>query len=210
MNAPVQPAVQKKAPREEEVPGEAEWLEQARAGKLHAWGELHRLYYQRLWTTVNQICSDPALAEDIVQEAFIKAYRQLSRFRGESKFGTWIHRIAVNLTFDALRKRNRRSKWLGFFPFFQEGDEEYAGEPVPIDPSSDAVERSADREAIAQAFEKLSPDHRAVVHLRLIEGYSTEETAKILSVKKGTVLSRLFYATKQLKELLKDSYEERG
>lgn len=190
-----------------EEKAEANWVALAVAGNQEGWAQLHKLYYQGLWNAVNQILQDEKLSEDVVQEAFLKAFRQIQRFRGESRFSTWIYRIAINQAYDTLRKRNRRGKWLGLFPI-QESDDEDPKEMVVTETSATAAERSDQREMLLRAMESLPADHRAVVELRLVQGFSTEETARILKVKKGTVLSRLFYSCQKLKKLLKETYEE--
>jgi RNA polymerase sigma-70 factor (ECF subfamily) len=189
---------------------EEQWIESAIQGSEEGWRELHRLHYKGLWSAVNQVVHDEALADDVVQEAFIKAYRQIRKFRRDSKFSTWIYRITLNQAYDTLRKINRRSKWLGLFPL-QSSDEDDAPEWQAVD-EHDASKDAAlgdDRAALAKALDSLGADHRAVVELRLIQGFSTEETARILKCKKGTVLSRLYYSCQKLKKVLEETYKER-
>jgi RNA polymerase sigma-70 factor (ECF subfamily) len=192
---------------EHDEAAEARWVALARQGDSAGWAALHRLYYRGLWGAVNQIVLDEKLAEDVVQEAFIKAYRKIRRFRGDARFSTWIYRIAINQAYDTLRKRSRREKWLGLFPLSQD-EEESPKEYIVEETSATAAFRGDQQEAISRALQTLSPEHRAVVELRLIQGFSTEETARILKVKKGTVLSRLFYSCQKMKKLLKKTYEE--
>lgn len=188
------------------------WIDLARQGRDEGWRELHRRYYAGLWSAANQIVHDEALAEDVVQEAFLKAYRKIRWFRGDSKFSTWIYRIALNQAYDALRKHQRRSRWLGLFPLRGVETEEGEGpEHQAVDPARDASEVAAlgdMRDALARALDRLSPEHRAVVELRLIQGFSTEETARILKLRKGTVLSRLFYSCQKLKKHLESTRRE--
>ncbi|NJK92319.1 MAG: sigma-70 family RNA polymerase sigma factor [Blastochloris sp.] len=192
-----------------------QWLKALRESGLssadmeRAWEVLHRHYYRTLWSAVNQMLQDEALTEDVVQEAFVKAYRSFERFKGESKVGTWLYRIAMNQAYDALRKRNRRQKWLGLFPL-QEDEESQPHEAVDEHTAVVEAEGRDRQELIREALEKLSPEHRAVVELRLVQGFSTEETARILKLQKGTVLSRLFYSCQKLKKHLKQSHEELG
>jgi len=191
-------------------PSEEQWIDEAIRGSEEGWRELHRLHYKGLWSAVNQVLHDEALSDDVVQEAFIKAYRQIRKFRRDSKFSTWIYRIALNQAYDTLRKISRRGKWLGLFPL-QTGEEEDAPEWQAVD-ENDASKEAAlgdDRAALARALDSLGPDHRAVVELRLIQGFSTEETARILKCKKGTALSRLYYSCQKLKKILEETYKER-
>lgn len=168
---------------------------------------LHQQYYRGLWSAVYPVVRDNALAEDVVQEAFLKAYKKISRFKGDSKFGTWIYRIAMNQAYDVMRKQQRRQKRLGLFPL-QQDEEQEPLEAVDEFTGADAAHAGDLRKAILAALDQLNPEQRSVVELRLIQGFSTEETAKILKCKKGTVLSRLYYSCQKLKELLGDRYEE--
>ena len=186
---------------------DAFWVDKARDGETTGWAELHRRYYPKLWSAVNQVVEDAALAEDVVQEAFIKASRQIHRFRGNSKFSTWLYRIAMNQSFDALRKRNRRQKWLGFFSL-DDGENSTTLDVAAPEPNLSQTERADHREALAKALAALTPEHRAVVELRLVQGLTTEEAAKALGCRKGTILSRLFYACRKLQTLLKKNHEE--
>lgn len=172
-----------------------------------AWEALHFHYYKPLWSVVNKILQDEALTEDVVQEAFVKAYRSFDRFHGDSKVSTWLYRIAINQSYDTLRKKSRRQKWLGLFPL-QEDEESQPHEAIEERTGATIAEQKDRLELIRTVLAKLSPEHRAVVELRLIQGYSTEETAHMLSVQPGTVLSRLYYSSQKLRKLLKESYEE--
>jgi RNA polymerase sigma-70 factor, ECF subfamily len=190
-----------------------QWLTSARGAdasspqREEAWATLHHHFYQPLWSAVNQMLQDEALTEDVVQEAFIKAYRSFDRFKGESKVSTWLYRIALNQAYDTLRKRSRRQKWLGLFPL-QTDEETQPHEAIDDRTSAMEVQNQDRKVLLEEALQKLTPDHRIVVELRLIQGLSTEETARILKVQKGTVLSRLFYSCQKLKKHLNSSYEE--
>ena len=186
---------------------EAEALKLVREGRAEGWEMLHQQYYRGLWAAVYQVLHDEALAEDVVQEAFLKAYKKIKYFRGQSKFSTWIYRIAMNQAYDAGRKKQRRQKNLGMFPL-QDDEEKQEIEAVDERTGADAAHAGDLRKAIHEALDQLNPDQRGVVELRLIQGFSTEETAKILGCKKGTVLSRLYYSCQKLKEILGDRYEE--
>lgn len=186
---------------------EAEALKLVREGRAEGWAMLHQQYYRGLWSAVYQVVHDNALAEDVVQDAFLKAYKKISRFKGDSKFSTWIYRIAMNQAYDVMRKNSRRQKRLGLFPL-QEDEEHEPVEAVDEFTGADAAHAGDLRKAILGALDELNPEQRAVVELRLIQGFSTEETARILKCKKGTVLSRLYYSCQKLKELLGDRYEE--
>lgn len=165
----------------------------ARKGDNEAFKELVRRYESRVAATVVGMLGRCPEAEDVGQETFIRFYRALGKFRGESSVGTYLTRIAINLSLNELKRRRRRSVL-----FFQKSLEEVHDIP---DTKANS-ELNEDKEIVQQAIGKLEGKFRSVVVLRFIDGYSTEETAQILNVPVGTVLSRLSRAQKKLKELL--------
>lgn len=192
----------------EDVTSEQEWRERLRSGDEAAWAALHEAHYPRLWSSVNRILNNPSQTDDIVQEAFVKAYREIERFQGQSRLGTWLYRIAVNQTLDFLRKQQRLDRWLSFFsPLRDKDDDSGSAHIVPegaVEPMVAAGLHNAElRESIAAAIAELSPEHRAVVQLRLIDEMSLEETASLLRCKPGTVNSRLHYACEHLRRKLR-------
>lgn len=188
---------------------ERELVAMARRGEAAAWEQLHRSYYAGMKSLALRVVQDDALAEDVVQEAFIKAFRTIEKFRGDSKFSTWLYRVALNQAYDAARKRQRRQKWLGLFPVANEEEQPVYEAVDEIDASRLAQNKDLGA-ALKRALGKLSSEQRAVVELRLIQGFSTDETARILKCKRGTVLSRLYYSCQKLKSLLEKEHEELG
>lgn len=168
-------------------------IEDARSGNDNAFKELVERYESRVAATVIGMLGKCGEAEDVGQETFVRFYRSLKDFRGQSGVGTYITRIAMNLSLNELKRRKRRSM-LFFFKTPEELQE------IPAEES--AREYRGERETVRLAIGKLPPDFRAVVVLRMIDGYSTKETAEILKVPLGTVLSRLARAQKKLKSLL--------
>jgi RNA polymerase sigma-70 factor (ECF subfamily) len=135
---------------------------------------------------------DRDLAEDVAQETFVRAYRFYTSFRSEAALSTWLYRIAVNLCIDAQRKQARVER-------LDEGDER-SERPDPSQAPDRALEvRELARHAEA-ALETLSPDHKAILLLREVEGLSYAEIARVLRIPKGTVMSRLFHARTNLQE----------
>jgi RNA polymerase sigma-70 factor, ECF subfamily len=133
---------------------------------------------------------DRDLAEDVAQETFVRAFRFHASFRSEAALSTWLYRIAVNLCIDAQRKQARSER-------LDDGDER-AERPDPAPAPDHALEvRELARHAEA-ALEALSPDHRAILLLREVEGLSYAEIACVLRIPKGTVMSRLFHARSNL------------
>jgi RNA polymerase sigma-70 factor (ECF subfamily) len=179
-------------------------LQRLRAGEEAAWGDLHRDHYPRLWSSVQRILNNPTLADDVVQEAFIKAHRDIRRFEGQSQLGTWLYRIAINQTLDTLRKKQRTERWLSFLSPMadEEGNRPSMPEGEVPSSASRGLENADLRLMIVEAMGELSPEHRAVVQLRLVDEISLEETAQLLRCKPGTVNSRLHYACEHLRRKL--------
>lgn len=171
-----------------------ELVERSRSGDQQAFAEIVRRYKSKIASTVFGMLGKNDEAEDIGQETFIRFFISINNFRGESSLGTYLTRIAINLSLNAIKRKKLR-KFLSFNKMLEEGsDIEDTGQ----------VNRDKDQdEIIHKAIEKLNPKHRAVIVLRLIDEYSTEETAKILNIPVGTVLSRLARAQDKLKEILK-------
>ena len=146
-------------------------------------------------------------AKDVAQETFLRAHRNLRSFLGDSSFYTWLYRIAVNVCLNAARQERRRPDTASLSGLLESGDipreRLFAGAP-----SASQAERAELQESIQAVLNSLSPDHRAVVVLKDIEGLSQEEIAEILSCSVGTVKSRLSRARAQLRDLLRPIYEE--
>ena len=153
---------------------------------------------------MQRILHNPTLADDVVQETFIKAHRDIHRFAGQSQLGTWLYRIAINQALDTMRKKMRTERWLSFLsPVASEDSNLPAlpeGEVLPA--ASLGLERADLREKISEAMTELSAEHRAVVQLRLIDEMSLEESARLLRCRPGTVNSRLHYACEHLRRKL--------
>jgi RNA polymerase sigma-70 factor (ECF subfamily) len=164
-------------------------------GNNQAFSEIIRRYQGMVARTIKGMLGNIQQAEDVGQETFIRLYNSLADFRGEAKLGTYIQRIAINLSLNEIKRRGR-SKSL----FFQSDADD---EPTRFDLPSSDYEKSADaKEIVDAALRKLNPEFRAVVTLRMLQGYSTAETAEILNMPIGTVLSRLSRAREKLKEIL--------
>ena len=173
-------------------------VDAARNGSEAAFRELVERYEDRVASVVIRMLGDTAEAEDAGQETFIRFYRSLRRFRGQASVGTYLTRIAINLSLTELKKRRRRSI---FVPFTPPGTEHDAPEMDYADPAASAeYDDTGDR--VQKALNQLKPEFRSVIVLRLMEGYSTKETAEILGLPIGTVLSRLRRAQEKLKRML--------
>jgi RNA polymerase sigma-70 factor, ECF subfamily len=170
-------------------------VEASIGGDKVAFGEIVKRYQKMVARTVKGMLGDTVFAEDIGQEVFVKLYYSLPEFRGEAKLSTYIQKIAVNLTLNELKRRKRFSS-----TFSQTGNHEM--HEYDIMDSDDADRRDA-KELVEKALQQLDPKFRVIITMRMLQGYSTKETAEILDLPMGTVLSRLSRAQEQIKEILK-------
>ena len=170
----------------------------ARSGDHGAFQQLVERYESRVAGTAIGMLGQGPDAEDVGQETFIRFYDALDRFRGESAVGTYLTRIAINLSLNAINRR----KWMRLRFWSLDEEEEESRPPEPSVDGQAVVDEEAQKQVVDQAIQQLKPDHRAVVVLRMIEGYSTKETAELLGVAEGTVLSRLSRGMTRLKSIL--------
>lgn len=177
---------------------DAQLVEQSTRGDREAFRALVDRYQGKLFRLVSGLVKSKEDTEDIVQESFVKAYLSLGSFRKESTFYTWIYRIAHNMAIDYKRKIARRGNAIELSEVERS---------LPVDERAsplEAVVRQEQGDGMQRALAKLSEEHKTVIILREVDGLSYEEIAKVLGISKGTVMSRLHYARKQLQELLKD------
>ena len=183
---------------------EQELVRRARRGDLEAYDELIRRYQERIYATIYHMTANHEDANDLAQEAFIKAYQALKSFKGGSSFYTWVYRIAVNKTINFLKQRKHRSQMsLNDLDFNVEHDPDLVALISDKTPRRD-VNLAELQEKLNEAMQKLSEQHRLVVTLHDVQGLSHEEIAKIMDCNIGTVRSRLFYARQQLQAYLSD------
>ncbi len=187
---------------------DAQFVERALGGDSQAFEALFLKYRQRVFSVAWRLLRDEDGALDVVQDAFVKAYEQLEKLRGDSRFFPWIRRIAINLSIDRLRHLKRGveveldEKRVGGG---DETREENSGLMVAKGGSESPQRRAEIGEfsvAFGEAIKKLSEAHRTVFMLHAAEGLSYKEIAETLNCNMGTVMSRLFYARKRLQELL--------
>lgn len=162
-------------------------------GNQNAFRELIKKYESRVAATVIGMLGKCPEADDVGQETFLRFYRSLSKFRGDSSVATYLTRIAINLSLNELKRRQRRAKL-----FFRQPEN---GKFDIVDESDDRA-YSDEKEVVQKAIQELAPNYRSIIVLRLLDGYSTEEAAAILGIPLGTALSRLSRAQKKLKEIL--------
>ena len=185
-------------------PEEMELVRRARKGDLSAYDDLVRRYQERIYATVYHMTSNHEDANDLAQEAFIKAYQALRTFKGGSSFYTWIYRIAVNKTINFLKQRKNKAQMsLDDLDFNAEHDPDLVALISEKTPRREAGLADL-QEKLNEAMQKLSEPHRLVVTLHDVQGLSHEEIAKIMECNIGTVRSRLHYARQQLQAYLSD------
>jgi len=168
-------------------------IDQVNEGNTGAFKELVNRYERPVSNVVIGLLGNTAEAEEIAQDVFIRFYKNSSRFRKESSLKTYLTRIAINLSLNELKKRKRTKER---FVAEEEINVPYGGE------SEDSPSGYDLKEAVEIALQQLDVRQRAVFVLRIIEGYDTSETAKILNIPKGTVLSRLHRAQEHMRKLL--------
>jgi len=177
---------------------EQDLIASARNGDNDAFKEIVKKYESRVAATVIGMLGHCPEAEDIGQETFVRLYKSLDRFRGESSLGTYLTRIAINLSINEIRRRGRQRKI-----YLTNSGDQIENIADPRNPS----EQKEMSELIQRGLQKLPAKFRSVIVLRFIDGYSTEETAKILNLPVGTVLSRLSRAQMKLKKILTPLYK---
>lgn len=169
-------------------------------GNINDFEKLVTAYEKNVYNLALRMVGDPDDAADITQETFIKAYRALGSFRGDSKFSSWIYRIASNVCLDFLRSRSRRAQVpLSFENEDAEGEIEL---PDMSQNPEKVLMKKLSMEAVRRGMEKLPPKQRQILVLRELCGLSYAELAQTLSVEEGTVKSRIFRARKRLCAIL--------
>ena len=174
-------------------------LARARRGDLHAFEELVRLYEKRVYAVALRSSGSPEDAADITQEVFLRAWRSIESFRGDSGFSTWLFRITMNLCVDFARHKHAQpqTQSLGI-------GEEDSERPIPDTaptPEEHLDNRELGRE-LAAALDEVSEEHRRIVLLRDVSGLSYTEIAEVLEISEGTVKSRLSRARIALRTVL--------
>ena len=189
-------------------PDDLQLVARSQAGEAEAFNMLVNRYRSRAFAMIYNMVRNEQDAWDLAQDGFVKAWRSIGRFRGQSSFYTWLYRILMNVAIDAMRRKQI------------EGGTEFddALELKNIEPAAatrpksemEPAARLSDKELRARidaAITKLSPEHRAVITLRELDGLEYQEIADMIGCSIGTVMSRLFYARKKLQSLLRDVYE---
>jgi len=178
-------------------------VERVQSGDREAFGLLVEKYQRRVLRLVMRMVRDPAEAEDVVQEAFIKAYRALPNFRGESAFYTWLYRIGVNTAKNWLVANGRRMPTVSDITS-EDGEDIDDGGLLRDEETPDRVLMSKQIGAtVNAAMDELPGDLRTAIALREIDGLSYEEIARVMDCPIGTVRSRIFRAREAIAQRLR-------
>jgi RNA polymerase sigma-70 factor (ECF subfamily) len=165
------------------------WVEKARRGDASAFESLYRANIDRVYALCLRITANVAEAEDCAQEAFIQAWQQLAKFRGDSAFGTWLHRVAVNTVLGRMRKARR--------------ERDRVEAVIDIAPQTESIGDDADFQDQEKAMDSLPTGARHVFVLNAVYGYSHDETGEMLGIAAGTSKAQLHRARRLLAEQLK-------
>ncbi|NLM46995.1 MAG: sigma-70 family RNA polymerase sigma factor [Firmicutes bacterium] len=190
---------------------EKELLARCRQGDLAAYDILMQRYEKKIYTLCLRMSGNSFDAEDLTQEVFLKAFRALPSFHGQSAFSTWLFRIAANTCLDERRRRKRRPAVLPLEKALPTEDGEIRME-VP-DKTSDplaAALNSEMKDEIQELLDRLSPEQRSVIILRDLQGFSYEEITRMLKINMGTLKSRLNRARSQLGKLYRSKEEQKS
>ena len=172
---------------------EQQWIARARHGDADAFEQLVVAYEGPVYRLALRMCGSTEDAREVTQDAFLAAWRGLPAFRGDSRFSSWLYRLTTNAAIDFLRREKHH---LGNLPL-----EEAPERPDPQQPELLAEQREQ-QEALQRALDQLSPEHRQVLLLRVVQQLSYDEIAQALSLESGTVKSRISRARRQLREIL--------
>jgi RNA polymerase sigma-70 factor, ECF subfamily len=178
-----------------DAPSDRDLVQRARQGDRDAFGLLVVRHQDRIYTAVLRFCGDAEDARDIVQRAFINAWRRLDSFKGDSAFSTWMYRIAFNESV-SFRREGGRKRGVSL-------DGAKAVEPADDRGPGDRMESVEAQGKVQEALNRLDPEERKILILKELEDRSYDEIAEILEVPKGTVRSRLFRARESLRGALK-------
>jgi len=172
-------------------------VEQTRAGDPDAFREIVERHSRMLFKTAYRLTGDQAHADDVVQETFLRAYRNLQRFDARAQLGTWLYRIAVNCAMDLMRKESRRTA------------RESAEDKIELaafaaaEPQPDRLAESGELgRAVARVLKDLSPTERTAFVLRHFEGYSSVEIGRMLGMRSGATRNAVFRAVRKIRAAL--------
>lgn len=179
-------------------------VRKAQAGDEAAFGELMQAYHQRVYGILIGMVRHADDARDLSQLAWIKVWNKLPTFRGQADFYTWLYRVTTFVGLDFIRKRNRKREVDLLDEMRPERDPDSEVPPSVVSRPDRAAQQNEVREVFDAALATLSPEHRTALMLREVEGLSYDEIARVMKCRRGTVMSRIFYARKSIQEQLKE------
>lgn len=171
---------------------DARLVDEARRGETDSFGQLVQRYERRVIRVIRRFMPDDQMAQDLTQEAFLRAFDRLEQFDPSRRFGPWLFRIAVNLTYDHLRRVKRRGKWA----LFSETGQERTPDPATADPR---VQLDLSQE-VQMVLADVPEAYRTVLILRDLEGFSTSEVAAVTERSEATIRWRLAEARRMFRE----------
>lgn len=182
-------------------------LEKAKAGDISAFEQLIECYQRKIYNIALRIVGNYDDANDLAQEVLIRIFKSIGSFKQQSSFSTWIYRITTNVCLDEIRKRKNR-KVISLDEEIKLDDGEMKRQIVSDDPlPEDMAEKSEMRKIVNDAINRLSEEHKIVIVLRDIQGFSYEEISQIIKCPEGTVKSRINRARQVLKNILQSKRE---
>lgn len=195
---------QSRAKEAQSEPTDADLVGRSQSGDMRSFDRLVTRYRGQVYAVIVNITHNETDAWDLAQDTFVKAWKALPRFETRANFYTWLYRIAHNTTYDWLRRRRVRGDGTEFDDSIRVDSIESSAPTTPKGVASpdENVQNAELGCLIETALGKLSPDHRAVILLKVVEGLKYKEIAEALGCSMGTVMSRLFYARKKLQVLL--------
>lgn len=189
-----------------ELGHDLEFVRRAQQGDRSAFGVLVRKYQHRVIALVGRYITDWSECHDVAQETFVKAYRAIGRFRGDSQFATWLHRIAVNTAMNHLAASRRKAQLDGDLGSAITG-EEGRWRCVDTDTPEHELMRHELEQTVMRAVQQLPDELRLAMTLREVEGLSYEAIAQVMGCPIGTVRSRLFRAREAIDAVLQPYVE---
>ncbi len=181
-------------------------IKKAQKGDSHAFEALIEAHFKQIYNIAFRMTNNPDDAADMTQEVMLKLFRNIGSFSGNSKFSTWVYRVATNTCLDELKKINRKSA----ISLQNEIETDDGGYTMEIEDNSLTPEQSAEqnelKDIVAKAIAKLNDDHKTIIILRDIRGFSYDEIARIIGTSEGTVKSRLSRARAQLKNIVEKDF----
>ncbi len=177
-----------------------------KAGDRRAFQALFQRYERKVYAVAYGFLRNQEDALDVTQEAFIKVHRYLPNFEGQSSFYTWLYRIVANLCIDHLRRAGRKKDVEFDDKLRHDGENDAAAARLPVSTLGDPSKAVRDKEildAVEASLAELSEKHRMVIVMRELQGLSYADMAKEMNCSKGTIMSRLFHARRNMQKLLK-------